>query len=73
MHEFHLSGHSPHLGSIQKNVRPLRVPGKSSKGQARKVHITSEGWRIVLNDKREDEEENLSVLRLVTSTVVSGL
>ncbi len=60
VHEFHLSGHSPHLGRIQKNVRPLRVPGKSSKGQASKVHITSEGWRALLNDKREEEDRKIT-------------
>lgn len=62
VHEFHLSGHSPHLGQIQKNVRPLRVPGKSSKGQASKVHSTSEGWSVLKwQTGGRGQEDNLSV------------
>lgn len=60
VHEFHLSGQGPHLGQIQKNVRPLRVPDKSPKGQASKVRITSEDWTALLNDKREEEDRKIT-------------
>lgn len=51
MVQVYLYVHSPHLGQILKYGGPLRVPGKSSKGQASEVHITSEGWRAL---KEED-------------------
>lgn len=49
---------SKSTGKLQEKERPLRVPGKSSKGQASKVHPN------IVDDKWKEEEDQFPDLRL---------
>lgn len=60
MHGFHLSGRSPHMGQIQKNVRPLRALASHPKAKPVKpiLHLKAR----LLNDKQEEEDREITLV-----------